>query len=402
MTARLGAKGGDCPATGSGSHLPRLALDDSFQEALHSTKPVDGLTHGFYLYPARFPPEIPRQVITTFSRPGEVVADPFMGGGTSIIEGLAQGRRMIGADVNALAHFVSTVRTTPLSNLDEFNIRLWATEISKSLKDDASWVTRPGIKNLPPTVETFVAGMLEMSECLPFPRQRAFARCALLRLSQWSLDCKDYPAPRRSKLARRFPVLVESMFDGLKEFVDHCGAAGIRKYEITRQRTLLYQSAETITEDILSVAGDRAKLVFTSPPYAGVHVLYHRWQSFGRKETPAPYWIANVPDGYGASFYTCGSRTPTGIRNYFAKMTAAFQAIRNIMAPDGLLVQLVGFADVPTQLQEYLAAMEAAGFKEHTTSDGRLTRHVANRKWYAKHKGSTPASVEVLLFHRPR
>jgi hypothetical protein len=38
-----------------------------------------------------------------------------MGGGTSIVEGLAQGRQMLGIDVNALAHFVTTVRTTPLS-----------------------------------------------------------------------------------------------------------------------------------------------------------------------------------------------------------------------------------------------------------------------------------------------
>jgi len=379
-----------------------LALDDSFVEALHCSKPVGGLTHGFYLYPARFPPEIARSVINAFSQRRDVVLDPFMGGGTSIVEGLAQGRRMLGVDVNALAHFVTTVRTTPLSEADEFVLRDWATEISGLVKSDASWVTKPGIKNLPPTVETFVAGMLEMSGHLPFPRQRAFARCALLRLSQWSLDCKDFPAPRRAKLARQFPVLVKSMLSGLREFVTKCQEAGVPKHHITNRRTLLHQSAATVDETLLDALGDRPRLVFTSPPYAGVHVLYHRWQSFGRKETPAPYWIANVPDGYGASFYTCGSRTPTGLQNYFASMIAAFQAVRGIMAADGLLVQLVGFADVATQLPRYLDAMTTAGFAETTTSDGRLTRRVANRKWYAKHKGATPASNEVLLFHRPR
>ena len=141
-----------------GSYGLTLALDESFLAALHSSKPVKGLTHGFYLYPARFPPEIARSVISNFSRPGDAVLDPFMGGGTSIVEGLAQGRRMLGVDVNALAHFVTTVRTTPLSSADEAMLLEWATEISSSIKDDASWVTRPGIKNLPPTVETFVAG----------------------------------------------------------------------------------------------------------------------------------------------------------------------------------------------------------------------------------------------------
>jgi hypothetical protein len=133
-----------------------------------------------------------------------------------------------------------------------------------------------------------------------------------------------------------------------------------------------------------------------------VHVLYHRWQCFGRKETPAPYWIAQVPDGYGASFYTCGSRTPTGLRNYFASITASFGAIRRVIAHDALVVQLIGFIDLDTQLPEYLEAMEEAGFKEYDRDGDRPIRRVANRKWHAKHIGETSASNEVLLFHRPR
>jgi hypothetical protein len=39
------------------------------------------------------------------------------------------------------------------------------------------------------------------------------------------------------------------------------------------------------------------KLVLTSPPYPGVHVLYHRWQVDGRKETPLPFMIAGKLDG---------------------------------------------------------------------------------------------------------
>src|SRR2546426_5565818 len=76
---------------------------------------VAGSTHGFYHYPARFSAAIARAVIETFSHRGDWVLDPFMGGGTSIVEGLALGRRMLGVDLNTLAWFVSRVRTTPLS-----------------------------------------------------------------------------------------------------------------------------------------------------------------------------------------------------------------------------------------------------------------------------------------------
>ncbi len=59
------------------------------------------------------------------------------------------------------------------------------------------------------------------------------------------------------------------------------------------------------------------KLILTSPPYPGVHVLYHRWQVDGRKETPAPFWIANKLDGAGLSHYTMGDRKNPGLRTYF-------------------------------------------------------------------------------------
>ena len=83
--------------------------------ALNSSRHTGGSTHNFYLYPARFSPEIARTIIALFSQPGDSVLDPFMGGGTSIIEGMMLGRRMVGIDLNALAHFVASVRTRPLS-----------------------------------------------------------------------------------------------------------------------------------------------------------------------------------------------------------------------------------------------------------------------------------------------
>ena len=57
--------------------------------------------------------------------------------------------------------------------------------------------------------------------------------------------------------------------------------------------TVLNRSAAGLEED-QRVDGLRApRLVVTSPPYPGVHVLYHRWQVDGRKEAPLPFMIAN-------------------------------------------------------------------------------------------------------------
>jgi hypothetical protein len=85
-------------------------------------------------------------------------------------------------------------------------------------------------------------------------------------------------------------------------------------------------------------------------------------------------------------------------------ITSAFSSVRAFMDPGGIVVQLVGFSNASTQLPAYLQAMEMAGFREDKQSFGRacqLGRLVPNRKWYARLRGNTDASTELLLLHRP-
>src|SRR5213593_2260764 len=53
--------------------------------------------HEFYRYPARFSPEFARAVIEAFSVPGDLVLDPFVGGGTAVVEAALRGRRAMGS-----------------------------------------------------------------------------------------------------------------------------------------------------------------------------------------------------------------------------------------------------------------------------------------------------------------
>jgi DNA methylase len=78
--------------------------------------PVSGLTHKFYKYPARFSSVLVQNVIGALSEPGDLILDPFMGSGTTLVEALAQGRSAIGADISSLATFVSQAKTTRITN----------------------------------------------------------------------------------------------------------------------------------------------------------------------------------------------------------------------------------------------------------------------------------------------
>ena len=373
---------------------------------LATTSYVSGSTHRFYLYPARFHPEIAREIIRLFSCKGEWILDPFMGGGTSVIEALTLGRRVLGSDINALARFVADVRTRPLSTMDEIQVRLWAKRTADRLtQQDLSWVPRAGIVNLPSEAEIFLSGALELTHHM-LPRRRAFARAVLLRLGQLTLDCRDCDVPDRSELAARLLTLIEQLVSGLDDLVESCRASGVPKNAIIGRRLLLHRSAVGLEEDQrIQHAIGQPRLVLTSPPYPGVHVLYHRWQYRGRRETSAPYWIANVTDGLGAAHYCGGSRTPSGLNNYFQMIIRAFTSISQVMHPDGRVVQIVGFSDTNSQLPAYLEAMEQAGFRDVRSSEiggEPLQRRVANRRWYAKLKGDIDASNEVVLVHRIR
>lgn len=365
-----------------------------------------GLTHNFYRYPACMSPDLAHALIRQFTEPGDYVLDPFMGGGTSIVEALASGRLAVGVDINALAAFVTSVKTTPLSASDQTAIRRWAEGVSLTAKTDRSgYDNDPRTRNLPIPVLNNFATAIETVNTLPFPRQQRLARCALLRLGQWAIDCRSTLATEFAQ-KERLRIFVEDMLTGLNQFAAAVQDSGEPKNRITGRRMLLLRSAVDVEVDpkLARILG-KPKLVLTSPPYPGVHVLYNRWQVAGRRETPAPYWIIDAKDGQGPSYYTLGSRCPFGLKNYFRTLAAAYRSIHKIVHPDATVAQLVAFSDTESQLPMFLETMRQAGFEEYTPVGQDQTafwRRVPHRKWYNCLDPSRGPARELLLFHRPR
>jgi DNA methylase len=372
--------------------------------AVLSSAPVKGYTHNFYRYPARFSPQFARAMIIQFSDPGDLVLDPFTGSATTLVEALSTGRRAIGIDVNPLACFVANVKTTPLSENDQETILTWLDDLDLSKGESGDRSSDP-VVNLPRSAHLFFERVIWQVDQLPMARQRRFARCALLRTGQWAIDCRD-ALPSKGQLVEKFRSSVTEMIVGLDEFVRDCGKSGFPKNKITGLRQLFCRSTIGVEgEPLFASRTDRPRLVVTSPPYPGVHVLYHRWQVHGRRETPAPYWLAAQNDGHGAAYYTFGSRSRSGLDNYFKTLTDSFQSVRQIIQPDAMVVQLVAFADAQSQLPLYLRAMQDAGYRETTLSpadrQSRIWRKVPNRKWYSRMRENQDTAREVLLLHRP-
>ena len=71
-------------------------------------------SHNFHSFPAKFPPQLPRTFITALTEPGDIVLDPMMGSGTTILEALLAERHGFGFDIDPLALRITQVKVRPL------------------------------------------------------------------------------------------------------------------------------------------------------------------------------------------------------------------------------------------------------------------------------------------------
>ena len=231
---------------------------------------------------------------------------------------------------------------------------------------------------------------------LPTPRSQDFARCIVLKTAQWALDNRK----RHTELAEfrdRLEANVEEMLIAIGEFADV-----LRQHGRGSRSPILMEcnAAQIDSAPIFTRSGKQVDLVIASPPYPGVHVLYHRWQVDGRRESAAPFWIANCQDGHGSAYYTFGDRRREDFDFYFDSLLATLKSIRKTMKKGAHMVQMVAFSEPRRQLNRYLDGMTAAGFEEITDGVRRIWRSVPNRKWHATFKGDIPSSHEVVLIHR--
>ncbi len=66
--------------------------------------------HNLHAFPAKYPPALPRMFIEHLTKLGEVVLDPMVGSGTTIVEAASCGRHGVGIDIDPLALLLCHVK----------------------------------------------------------------------------------------------------------------------------------------------------------------------------------------------------------------------------------------------------------------------------------------------------
>ena len=137
-----------------------------------------------------FSPVFAREFISQFTKPGDLILDPFAGGGTSLVEARALGRSAIGIDISQLAVFVSNAKTTTLTDSDIGSIRKWMHGLDDALnlrnlsRKTNEWSELGYQRNISSRTTWPARKTVELAlghvEYLENSRQRQFVRCAIL------------------------------------------------------------------------------------------------------------------------------------------------------------------------------------------------------------------------------
>jgi len=104
----------------------RLHGDEALAERMAGAlalqeRDLERATHGFHTYPASLHPGCAAELLDLFD--GDVVYDPFMGGGTVLVEAMLAGRTAIGRDLGPTSLRVARARTSLATEEDLTRMR---------------------------------------------------------------------------------------------------------------------------------------------------------------------------------------------------------------------------------------------------------------------------------------
>lgn len=303
----------------------------SKQRAAHSLHEIS--------YRACFKPQLPRFFIARLTKPGDVVYDPFMGRGTTLLEAALLGRIPYGCDVNPLSRVLieprlnpptldavaERLRSLPFDKGEEFPSELLVFYHSETLREISalkSYLLRREKDNTLDPVDQWIR-MVAVNRLTghssgffsvyTLPPNQAVSIEAQKRIN----ERRNQTPPRRSVpelILRKSRSLLRDVELGTRERLSH-----------------VFSKARLWTQDATStpqIPSESVQLIVTSPPFLDV-VDYAR-------DNWLRCWFCGIE----------AERVPLSIYrrldDWEEAMTRAFLEFRRVLVPGGWMVFEVG------------------------------------------------------------
>lgn len=370
------------------------ALDWDFRDA----RP-DEYTHGLHPYPAKFIPQLPRQVIAALSRPGDLVLDPFSGGGTTAVEAIVAGRDFYGIDANPVGNAIGRTKTTSLESedvhaLQKLEATLLGVQRAELLEARPSWL--PEIPNLCKWYDSNVFRALGVvRELLGEVEAPAARGLALVSFAQAAARLSFQDS--------------ETRYASRPRAIDVLEAPRTVLSELRRMRRVATDALESARGEVRIIDGDArdsatfnlvpesAGLIVTSPPYPNTYDyhLYHRFRLFWLGCDPSDLRRVEI----GSHLKNQGKPDPGNA--YLADMRLVFENCLAALAPGRYAVFVVGDGLFNGEVFETARRIEGlasdVGFDHVATLDRRLP---VNRRSVTR-PGRRLTSEQLVFIRRP-
>lgn len=391
--------------------LDLVPIDYSWSFSDKTIKDTSYITHGYYTYPAKFIPQLAGRLIEENSNEGDIVIDPFMGSGTTIVEAIVNNRIGIGTDINEIANLLAKVKTTPIENeilVAEFY------EIENDLKKEKakySLHTKERLLHISQNERINYWFLPEQKEKLLILLSRileirdenvlnfylvAFAQI----LKSTSIWLQKSVKPTRDKNKKIYnPMdlfLAQSRKMIKKHFQFHQILDKDKIPNIDKYRTIQCQDSRFLPCD-----NDKASLIVTSPPYvtsyeyADLHQLPSLWFGF-MKELPefrkkfigSAYKTRDNIDLKSKLATSIVSnlknKKRNEVENYFADMLETFQETKRVLKKGGRACIVIGNTEF-----KGVKILNAEVFKEQYENIGFKTHNIIKREIPSKMLPST-------------
>jgi len=307
--------------------------DEDTQEHLHSIHP----------YPARFIPQIPRRAILEYSRPGDLVLDPFAGSGTTLLEASLLDRPSIGVDNNAVAHLVSHAKTVQYVTGDVKALTDFLHDLPSARTFDVigADVDIPSYKEIDywfdPEAKLDLGYLRERIRSLSEPAQTlAFATLSsiIVRVSYQDSDTRYAKIEKPYEPGKALKWYKQKLSQAIR------GVQEIMNYPRANSTTYL---ADTRT--IPFVASNSVQLVVTSPPYLNAYD-YHKYHRHRLHWIDGNVELARDQEIGKHDTFTRKQAIP---EPFFDDMTQCFHEWKRVLRLNGYALIVIGDSIVSGQ-----------------------------------------------------
>lgn len=275
----------DFAAPPAADTLARLLSGDL---SFHKTGNGDNGLHSLHPFPAKFPPQLPALFVENLTAPGDMVLDPMMGSGTTLIEAVRLGRKAVGCDIDPLSLIVGGAKLSPISPLQiiqtGFDILSAAKQtfankknkLQNEMRERYDLDTRAFMDYwfLPDTQLELLALLREI-EKIPNARARRFFimifSSVIITKSAGVSMARDLSHTRPHRITNKQPAAVFS------EFVKRLAQNAAHGKTLTRRGGAKLKQAKA---QKTGLADGIADLIITSPPYANNAIDYMRAHKF--------------------------------------------------------------------------------------------------------------------------